>query len=103
PKEVLELLLRFFDLTEADAYKLDGPISMTHLMPLVTNDAFAKLRDRPFQPARDPALPPHVDFFEVLRHQDVLLHHPYDSFDQIVEVIDAAARDPHVLALKMTL
>src|SRR6266550_480229 len=103
PKDVLQLLLRFFNLTEADAYKLDGPLSMTHLMPLVTNDAFAKLRDRPFQPARDPALPPHVDFFEVLRHQDVLLHHPYDSFDQIVEWIEAAARDPQVLAIKITL
>src|SRR6266480_4866093 len=103
PKDILELLLRFFDLTEADAYKLDGPLSMTHLMPLVTNDAFAKLRDRPFQPARDPALPPHVDFFEVLRRQDVLLHHPYDSFDQIVEWIEAAARDPQVLAIKITL
>src|SRR5438270_26139 len=103
PKDVLELLLRFFDLTEADAYKLDGPLSMTHLMPLVTNDAFAKLRDRPFQPARDPALPPHVDFFEVLRRQDVLLHHPYDSFDQIVEWIEAAVRDPQVLAIKITL
>src|SRR5213080_4863740 len=103
PKDILELLLRFFDLTEADAYKLDGPLSMTHLMPLVTNDAFAKLRDRPFQPARDPALPPHVDFFEVLRHQDVLLHHPYDSFDQIVEWIEAAACDPQVLAIKITL
>src|SRR6266403_1628909 len=103
PKDVLQLLLRFFDLTEADAYKLDGPLTMTHLMPLVTNDAFAKLKDRPFQPARDPALPPHVDFFEVLRRQDVLLHHPYDSFDQIVEWIEAAARDPQVLAIKITL
>src|SRR5438034_1638695 len=103
PKDVLELLLRFFDLTEADAYKLDGPLSMTHLMPLVTNDAFAKLRDRPFQPARDPALPPHVDFFEVLRRQDVLLHHPYDSFDQIVELVEKAATDPQVLAIKITL
>ena len=103
PKDFLELLLRFFDLTEADAYKLDGPLSMTHLTPLVTNDAFAKLKDRPFQPARDPALPPHVDFFEVLRRQDVLLHHPYDSFDQIVEWIEAAAKDPQVLAIKITL
>ena len=76
---------------------------MTHLMPLVTNDAFAKLKDRPFQPARDPALPLHVDFFEVLRRQDVLLHHPYDSFDQIVELIEGAARDPQVLAIKITL
>src|SRR5881409_3050413 len=103
PKDFLELLLRFFDLTEADAYKLDGPLSMTHLMPLVTNDAFAKLKDRPFQPARDPALPPHVDFFEVLRRQDVLLHHPYDSYDQIVELAETAAKDPQVLAIKITL
>src|SRR6267143_747980 len=103
PKDFLSLLLDFFNLTEADAYKLDGPLTMTHLAPLVANDAFAKLKDRPFQPARDPALPPHVDFFEVLRRQDVLLHHPYDSFDQIVEWIEAAARDPQVLAIKITL
>src|SRR5436309_2111213 len=103
PKDFLELLLRFFDLTEADAYKLDGPLSMTHLMPLVTNDAFAKLKDLPFQPARDPALPPHADFFEVLRRQDVLLHHPYDSFDEVVELVETAARDPQVLAIKITL
>jgi polyphosphate kinase len=103
PKDFLGLLLEFFDLSESDAYKLDGPLSMTHLTPLVTNDAFAKLRDRPFQPARDPALPPHVDFFEVLRRQDVLLHHPYDSFDQIVELIEKAATDPQVLAIKITL
>ncbi|MFN2541536.1 MAG: polyphosphate kinase 1 [Chthoniobacterales bacterium] len=103
PKDFLGLLLEFFDLSEADAYKLDGPLSMTHLAPLVTNDAFAKLRDRPFQPARDPALPPHADFFEVLRRQDILLHHPYDSFDQVVELIEKAVHDPQVLAIKITL
>jgi polyphosphate kinase len=103
PKDFLELLLRFFNLSEADAYKLDGPLSMTHLAPLVANDAFAKLKDHPFQPARDPALPPHADFFEVLRRQDVLLHHPYDSFDQVVEFIEKAATDAQVLAIKITL
>lgn len=103
PKDFLTLLLDFFNLSEADAYKLDGPLSMTHLTPLVANDAFAKLKDRPFQPARDPALPPHADFFEVLRRQDVLLHHPYDSFDQVVELIEEAATDPQVLAIKITL
>src|SRR5216110_3844223 len=103
PKDFRELLLKFFNLTEADVYKLDGPLSMTHLMPLVTNDAFANLRDRPFQPARDPALPPHANIFEVMLRRDVLLHHPYDSFDQIVEWIEAAARDPQVLAIKITL
>ena len=76
PKDFRELLQEFFDLTDADVYKLDGPLSMTHLAPLLANDAFAKLKDRPFQPARDPALPPHANIFEVVRRQDVLLHHP---------------------------
>src|SRR6266702_5817231 len=103
PKDFRDLLLEFFNLTDADVYKLDGPLSMTHLTPLVTNDAFANLRDRPFQPARDPALPPHVNIFEVMRRQDVLLHHPYDSFDPVVELIEEAAQDPQVLAIKITL
>ncbi len=103
PRDFRDLLLEFFDLTEADVYKVDGPLSMTHLTPLITNDAFAKLKDRPFQPGRDPALPPHADMFEVLRRQDVLLHHPYDSFDPIVDLIEEAAQDPQVLAIKITL
>src|SRR5881296_3509593 len=88
PKDFIELLLEFFDLTEADVYKVDGPLSMTHLTPLLTNDAFAQLKDRPFQPGRDPALPPHADMFDIMRGRDVLLHHPYDSFDQIVELVE---------------
>jgi polyphosphate kinase len=103
PKDFLDLLLEFFDLTEADVYKVNGPLTMTHLGPLITNDAFASLKDRPFQPGRDPALPPHADMFEVLRRQDVLLHHPYDSFDPIVDLIEEAAQDPQVLAIKITL
>jgi polyphosphate kinase len=103
PKDFVELLLEFFDLTEPDVYKLNGPLSMTHLTPLITNDAFANLKDRPFQPGRDPALPPHADIFEVMRRQDVLLHHPYDSFDPIVDLVEEAASDPQVLAIKITL
>jgi polyphosphate kinase len=103
PKDFLDLLLRFFDLTEADTYKVNGPLTMTHVTPLIANDAFANLKDRPFQPGRDPALPPHADMFEVLRRQDVLLHHPYDSFDPIVDLIEEAAQDPQVLAIKITL
>ncbi len=103
PKEYRDLLLEFFDLAEADLYRVDGPLSMAHLMPLVTNDAFARLKDRPFQPARDPALPKGANPFEVLRKQDVLLHHPYESFDTVVELIECAAADPLVLALKITL
>src|SRR5213082_1231836 len=103
PPDFRDLLLAFFDLQEADLYKLGGPLSMTHLMPLVTNDAFAKLRDRPFQPSTHPALPPHADIFEVMRKQDILLHHPYESFDPVVRFIESAAADPQVLAIKITL
>jgi polyphosphate kinase len=103
PKDFLELLWRFFDLTEADTYKVNGPLTMTHLTPLITNDAFANLKDRPFQPGRDPALPPHADIFEVMRRQDILLHHPYDGFDPVVDFIEEAAQDPQVLAIKITL
>src|SRR5262249_14547527 len=63
PKDFLELLWQFFDLTEADTYKVNGPLTMTHLTPLITNDAFANLKDHPFQPGSDPALPPHADMF----------------------------------------
>src|SRR5436305_7255732 len=103
PKDFRELLLEFFDLAEPDLYRVDGPLSMTHLLPLTTNDAFGKLRDRVFQPIRDPALPPHADIFDVMRKQDILLHHPYESFDPIVELIENAANDPQVLAIKITL
>src|SRR5204863_2892661 len=103
PRDYRELLLEFFELGEMDLYRLYGPLSMTHLMPLVANDAFAKLKDRDFQPTRDPALPSHANIFEVLRKQDVLLHHPYESFDPIVEFIENAAQDSQVLAIKITL
>jgi polyphosphate kinase len=103
PKDIIELLLEFYDLTDADVYKLDGPLSMTHLSSILANDAFANLKDKPFQPGRDPALPPHADMFDVMRRQDVLLHHPYDSFDPIVDLAEEAARDPQVLAIKITL
>jgi polyphosphate kinase len=103
PKDFRGLLLEFFDLAEPDLYRVDGPLTMTHLAPLISNDAFAKLKDRLFQPARDPALPPRADLFEVMRNQDVLLHHPYESFDPIVELIENAARDSQVLAIKITL
>src|SRR5438046_1166116 len=103
PKDFIELLTGFFDLTEADVYKLNGPLSMAHLTPLLTNAAFAQLKDRPFQPGRDPALPPHADMFDVMRRQDVLLHHPYDGFEPIVDLVEEAARDPQVLAMKITL
>ncbi len=61
---------------------------MTHLEPLFASDAFARLKDRPFVPIFSPALPRRANLFETLRQHDVLLHHPYHSFQPIVEMVE---------------
>ena len=66
-------------------------------------DERARLRDEPFTPHAVPPLRDADDIFAVLREQDVLLHHPYESFDSVVELIARAADDPDVLAIKQTL
>lgn len=104
PASFQSFLLERFKLTEADLYLLSGPITMTHLDPLVRNKAFAYLKDRPFSPVHEPLL--HngtIDIWQALRREDILLHHPYESFDDVVSLIETAATDPNVLALKITL
>jgi polyphosphate kinase len=103
PADFQRLLLERFQLAEADLYKTKGPISMGHLEPLFGSDAFARLKDRPFVPVFHPDLPRHANVFDVIRKQDILLHHPYHSFQPIVDLVEAAAVDPQVLAIKMTL
>lgn len=103
PPEIERQLLDTFKLSEVDLYRLPGPINFLHLQPLFSSDAFPKLRDRPFQPATPKSLPLGADIFEVLRRQDVLLHHPYESFQSVVDLLERAAFDPQVLAIKMTL
>ncbi|MEI6561377.1 MAG: polyphosphate kinase 1 [Verrucomicrobiota bacterium] len=103
PRDFQLLLLERFNLTDADLYVLDGPISMTNLSRLLSNEAFARLKDRPFFPAHAPALPSDGDIWERLRHTDILLHHPYEPFEDLVSLIERAAADPQVLAIKMTL
>ena len=103
PPDFQAWLLERFKLREEDLYKVAGPLTMTHLLPLISNEAFARLKDRPFTPAYDPDLPPHGDVWQLLRQEDVLLHHPYESFDSIVDLVETAAKDRQVLAIKMTL
>ena len=103
PPEIERYLLETFRLTETDLYRLPGPINFLHLQPLFSSDTFPRLRDRPFQPVPAKALPPEADIFEVMRKQDVLLHHPYESFQSVVDLIERAAEDKSVLAIKMTL
>lgn len=103
PADFQKILLDRFHLTEADLYKNHGPLSFTHLNSLIFNEAFGRLRDRPFSPTYDAAFPRHADPFAILKKQDILLHHPYQSFDSIVHFLESASRDPKVLAIKITL
>jgi polyphosphate kinase len=101
--EVAKSLLEHNSLTPDDVYKMAGPFDLTSLMTIAQQD-FPHLRDPVWNPVVPPALrDPDVDIFSVIRQGDLLVHHPYESFDATVErfVRDAAA-DPDVLAIKMT-
>ncbi|HSI84758.1 MAG: polyphosphate kinase 1 [Candidatus Methylacidiphilales bacterium] len=102
PGEIVHLLTEHFGLTPQDVYTNDGPLTFMHLMPL-TGIELPQLKDKPFVPARPRNLPPDADIFDIIRRQDVLLHHPYESFNPVVEFMTRAAVDPNVLAIKITL
>jgi polyphosphate kinase len=103
PAEIEAFLLDKFNLTADDCYHAEGTINLLRLLPLTGLDTDPVLKDRPFNPVPSPSVPPEADIFELLRRQDVLLHHPYESFSTVIEFLQTAAADPHVLALKLTL
>jgi len=89
-----------------DVYTCPSPLQVADLLALVPHTELRELRDEPFQGVVAPILkdlPDNDEFFTVLRERDVLLHQPYDSFDSVVELIQRAAEDPQVLAIKQTL
>jgi polyphosphate kinase len=88
---------------ERDVYRTSGMLNIYDLMQMVARDERRDLRDEPFVPHAVPPLRDADDFFSVIREQDVLLSHPYESFDTIVDFITRAAEDPDVLAIKQTL
>ncbi len=103
PEEQERMLLERFGLGLDDSYRLPGPLTFLHLNPLVFSDRFAKLRDRPFVPISPRAVLPDADLFEIMRRQDLLLHHPFETFQVVVDFLERAASDPAVLGVKMTL
>ena len=103
PAGSLAKLVKAFKLDpEKDVYIVSGMLNAADLMSITRADERA-LRDEPFQPHAVPPLREADDIFAVLREQDVLLHHPYESFDGVVDLIARAADDPDVLAIKQTL
>jgi len=105
PSEVLDILLKNLELERGDVYKMRGPLALSRLKHLLSIDR-PDLKDKSFLPSLAPALQPQdegEDIFTAIRRQDVLLHHPFDSFQPVVAFLQQAARDPAVLAIKITL
>jgi len=103
PPDIQNELLQQLNLTEEDLYIINGPMNPVRLMALLEGDHSPELRDPPFTPRVAPALKGKKDLFEVIRGRDVLLHHPYESFQSVVDFLQQAAEDPRVLAIKQTL
>ncbi len=104
PEHILETLIANLELDRRDVYHVDGPLDLGRLRQLLSLDR-PDLKDVPFLPHTPPELNPkgEDDIFAVLRREDLLLHHPYESFQPVVEFLRRAANDPDVLAIKMTL
>ena len=103
PPEIYQQLLETLDLTPEDLYLINGPLNPVRLMAIYEGDHSPDLRDKPFVPPVAPAFRDATDIFSVIRQRDVLVHHPYENFSSVVEFLEQAAHDPHVLAIKQTL
>ena len=88
---------------ERDVYRTTSMLNVGDLMHIVAREERKDLRDEPFTPLVVPPLRDADDPFATIREGDVLLHHPYESFDSVVDLISRAADDPDVLAIKQTL
>ncbi|MGI8967358.1 MAG: polyphosphate kinase 1 [Limisphaerales bacterium] len=103
PLEIRAQLLENLRLAEEDLYIIDGPLNPTRLMTIYAGDHSPELRDPPFVAPVAAALKGENDLFAAIRQRDILLHHPYENFDSIVNFLEQAAADPNVLAIKQTL
>ena len=91
------------DLDERDVYKVAGPVDLTVLAALAKIEGFRELKDPPYEPQVPAVLANGGDIFAAIREQDLLVHHPYESFEAVIQFVEQAAEDPNVLAIKQTL
>jgi len=103
PPHLESLLREQFALPNEAVYRVDGPVNLVRLNEMVDHLKQPGLRWPPFVPAWPAKLKIGVDFFERLRAGDLLLHHPFESFEPVIEFLRQAALDPRVVALRMTL
>ena len=103
PQEVVSRLLHIFNLEEEDVFRIHGPLNFSRLMPLAVQIDRPDLRYKRFSPCTVVSLDTESDIFFHVRKGDILLHHPYDNFQTVVDFLAQAAEDPLVLAIKQTL
>ena len=101
PEDLLDILTQNLEIEGSAVYRVQGPLNLGRLRQLTALER-PELKDRPFS-GHSPIWPKDEDFFAAIRQEDILLHHPYDSFQPVVDFLQRAARDPSVLAIKMTL
>ncbi|GCF06858.1 polyphosphate kinase 1 [Dictyobacter arantiisoli] len=102
PQRIRSLLLDNLEITENDLTIIDGPLGMGDVNEL-QHITRPELKDPPFTPRVPPIIRNNENIFDAIQKHDILLHHPYDSFNPIVDFIRTAAEDPQVLAIKQTL
>ena len=102
-KKLLRFLKDELKVAEEDIFQISGPIDLTFLMKMYGLSGCDSLRYEPYKPQRVPEIEPGEDIFEAIRGGDILLHHPYETIDPVVDFIRQAASDPDVLAIKQTL
>ncbi len=103
PNRTVERLLEIFNLEDEDVFRIQGPLNFVRLMPLALQIDRPDLRYKRFVPNTVVSLDTDADIFYHVRKGDILVHHPYDNFQTVVDFLAQAAEDPHVLAIKQTL
>ena len=101
-QQTTEFLLQQFGLSETDLYRVDGPVNLYRLREVTDRVDKPELKYPAFQPALPPALVGQRDIYAVLKKQDMLLHHPYESFNPVIDFIRTSVTDPRVIAIKQT-
>ncbi|MBU6459963.1 MAG: polyphosphate kinase 1 [Proteobacteria bacterium] len=101
--EMADFLLKQFELNEADLYRVNGPVNLARLQDIVDLINQPLLKFPPFVPGIPAPLAKFNDIFKAIRKNDILLHHPYQSFKPIIQFIETAATDPEVVAIKQTI
>lgn len=101
--ELLAFLQTILDVGQEDIFCAAGPLALSDFMQLTDLQGFEHLRNEPWPPQPSPDIEPSQKMFDVISRRDLLLCHPYESFDPVVRLIEEAADDPDVLAIKQTL